>query len=230
MTMTDVRPDAGAPTPQTRVEPAESWFTTGDHKKLGLLYLGAALLFLIVGGVLAMLLRVHLAEPSSDLLGGKYGRVFSAHAAVMTLLFLVPAWIGLATYLLPLQVGAGRVAFPRVHAAAFWGYLFGGVLLIASLLAGPTGGLGYTNSTPPVFSGPANRPTVLWAASLIVLALATIAANISLFVTALGLRTEGMTFSRMPAFSFSVMLTAGVTILATPVFVGGLVLLLIDAK
>src|SRR4051794_12007119 len=230
MTMTDVRPDTGAPTSATAAGPAGSWFTTGDHKTLGLLYLGAALVFLLVGGVLAMLLRVHLAEPSSDLLGGKYGRVFSAHAAVMTLLFLTPAWIGLGTYLLPLQIGAGRLAFPRVHAAAFWGYVFGGILLIASLLAGPTGGLGYTNPAAPVIVGPANRPTVLWVASMIVLALSAIAANISLFVTALGLRTEGMTFFRMPAFSWSIMLTAGVTILATPFFVGGLTLLLVDEK
>src|SRR4051794_40735774 len=112
MTMTDVRPDAATPAPAERKGPAESWFTTGDHKKLGLLYLYGAMLFLVAGGVLAVLLRAHLAEPSSDILGDKYGRVFSAHAAIMTTLFLAPAWIGLGTYLMPLQIGSGRLAFP----------------------------------------------------------------------------------------------------------------------
>src|SRR3954447_26446858 len=116
MTMTDVRPEEAAPAPASQTGPGESWFTTTDHKKLGLIYLFFALVFLVGGGVLAMLLRIHLAEPNSDLLGDQYRPVFNAHPSVMTMLFLSPAWIGLAAYLLPLQIGAVRLAFPRLHA------------------------------------------------------------------------------------------------------------------
>src|SRR3954447_5394211 len=136
MTMTDVRPEEAAPAPASHTGPGESWFTTTDHKKLGLTYLFFALVFLVGGGVLAMVLRIHLAEPSSDLLGDQYGRVFNAHAAVMTMLFLSPAWIGLGTYLLPLQIGSGRLAFPRLHALALWTYIVGGGILVAAFIQG----------------------------------------------------------------------------------------------
>src|SRR4051795_13489930 len=129
MTMTEERLEAEAPVPARRYGPAGRWLTTTAHKKLGLVYLFFALVFLVGGSVLAMLLRIHLAEPNSDILGDQYGRVFNAHAAVMTMLFLSPAWIGLATYLLPLQIGAGRLAFPRLHALALWLYVGGGGLL-----------------------------------------------------------------------------------------------------
>src|SRR5438105_815369 len=144
MTMTEVRPEADAPAPAPSPGPAETWLTTTDHKKLGLIYLFFALVFLVGGGVLAMLLRIHLAEPNSDILGDQYGRVFNAHAAVMTMLFLTPAWIGLGTYLLPLQIGAGRLAFPRLHALAMWLYVAGGGLLVASYIVRTPQGLGLT--------------------------------------------------------------------------------------
>src|SRR3954471_20227544 len=158
MTITEARPATSAPPPASERSPAESWLTTTDHKKLGLVYLFFALVFLVAGGVLAMLLRIHLAEPNSDLLGDQYCRVFNAHAAVMTMLFLSPAWIGLGTYLLPLQIGSGRLAFPRLHAAALWSYLVGGGMLVASYIAGPTAGLGFTSPTAPVFAHPGARP------------------------------------------------------------------------
>src|SRR5262245_11566553 len=103
MTITEVRPETDAPPPAPELGPRESWLTTTDHKKLGLVYLFFSLVFLVGGGVLAMLMRIHLAD--ADILGDQYGRVFNAHATVMTMLFLTPAWIGLATYLLPLQIG-----------------------------------------------------------------------------------------------------------------------------
>src|SRR3954454_14942571 len=179
MTMTEVRPEADAPMVSTRRGPAESWFTTTDHKKLGLIYLFFALVFLVAGGVLAMLLRIHLAEPNSDLLGDQYGRVFNAHAAVMTMLFLSPAWIGLGTYLLPLQIGSGRLAFPRLHALAMWTYIVGGGILIASYIVRTPAGLGITIPTAPIANGAASDATNLWTAALIMLALSTMLASVS---------------------------------------------------
>jgi cytochrome c oxidase subunit 1 len=228
MTMTEVRPEVSAPEPAGPRGPAENWLTTTDHKQLGLIYLFFALLFMIGGGVLAMLLRVHLAEPSSNVLGDQYGRVFNAHAAIMTMLFLAPAWIGLATYLLPLQIGSGRLAFPRVQALAMWLYVVGGGILVASYIVGTPEGLGITSPTPLLASGPANDATNLWAGAMIVLAVSTMLASANLLTTALALRTEGMTFMRMPAFSWSVLMTSLVSLLATPVFAAGVVLLLVD--
>jgi cytochrome c oxidase subunit 1 len=228
MTITEVRPEAAAPAPMTPRAPAENWLTTTDHKQLGLIYLFFSLVFLIGGGVLAMLLRVHLAEPSSNILGDQYGRVFNAHAAIMTLLFLGPAWIGLATYLLPLQIGSGRLAFPRLHALAMWLYVVGGGILVASYIVGTPEGLGITSPVPLLASGPANDATNLWAGALIVIAVSTMLASTNLLATALALRSEGMTFFRMPAFSWSVMMTSLVSLLATPVFIAGLVLFLVD--
>src|SRR3954447_10368358 len=156
MTMTEVRTQTDAPPPEPQPGPSDTWLTTTDHKKLGVAYLFFALVFLVAGSVLAMLLRIHLAEPNSDILGDQYGRVFNAHAAVMTMLFLGPAWIGLATYLLPLQIGAGRLAFPRLHALALWLYVAGGGLLVASYIVRTPQGLGITVPTAPITTGPAN--------------------------------------------------------------------------
>jgi cytochrome c oxidase subunit 1 len=228
MTTTEVRPEVAAPAPITPSGPGENWLTTTDHKQLGLIYLFFSLVFLIGGGVLAMLLRVHLAEPSSNVLGDQYGRVFNAHAAVMTMLFLAPAWVGLATYLLPLQIGSGRLAFPRLHALAMWLYVVGGGVLVASYIVGTPEGLGITSPNPLLASGRANDATNLWVAAVIMVALSTMLASANFLTTAMALRTEGMTFLRMPAFSWSVVVTSMVSLLATPVLIAGLVLLLVD--
>src|SRR5438067_10897007 len=180
MTVTEVRPETDAPPSEVQRGPSETWLTTTDHKKLGLVYLFFALIFLVGGSVLAVLLRIHLAEPNSDILGDQYGRVFNAHASVMTMLFLSPAWIGLGTYLLPLQIGSGRLAFPRLHALALWLYVAGGGILVAAYVVRTPAGLGMTIPTPPIANGPANDATNLWIPGLILLALATMLASISL--------------------------------------------------
>src|SRR3954449_6802121 len=149
MTLTETRPepDTAAAPPEPVVAVPESWLTTSDHKKIGILFLGFSLLFLLVGGVLALVLRGQLAE-GDIVTGANYGRLFNMHATVMTMLFLAPAWIGLATYVVPLQIGAGRLAFPRLHAAALWTYLIGGGLMIASYVMDQPDGLGITSATP----------------------------------------------------------------------------------
>src|SRR3954467_9148651 len=160
MTLTETRPEpettAAAP-PEPVVAAPESWLTTSDHKKIGILFLAFSLLFLLIGGVLALVLRGQLAE-GDIVTGANYGRLFSMHATVMTLLFLAPAWVGLATYVVPLQIGSGRLAFPRLHAGALWLYLMGGGLMIASYLMDQPDGLGITVPTPVDASGgPANH-------------------------------------------------------------------------
>src|SRR4051794_4634983 len=203
MTMTDERPETAAPTVEAS-PPPETWITTGDHKKLGLLFIYGSLLFLVAGGVLGLLMRTRIAEPSSSLLGDDYTRVFATHAAFTTLLFLVPVWIGLATYIVPLQIGAGRVAYPRLHAWALGLYVVGAGLLVGASVSGtPEQFLGITSTVLPAAGAPAPRPMLTWIAALLVLAISTFLAHLSLLATTLALRTEGMTFRRMPAFSWS---------------------------
>src|SRR5438309_4652586 len=155
MTLTETRPEpettAAAP-PEPVVAAPESWLTTSDHKKIGILFLGFSLLFLLTGGILALVLRGQLAE--GDLIGADtYGRLFNMHATVMTTLFLAPAWVGLATYLVPLQIGSGRLALPRLHALALWLYVAGGGVLVAAYIKGVPNGLGITIPVAPVAHG-----------------------------------------------------------------------------
>ena len=230
MTLTETRPDeAPAPPPATLAPAPTGWLSTADHKRLGLLYVAGALLFLLLGGVLGVLLRGELTEGGNQFLGDEYFRIFSMHATVTPLLFLAPLWIGLATYVVPLQLGASRLALPRLHAFSLWLYLVGGALVVASYLAGPQAGLGLSTSTPiPAPEGGGEAEVGLWIAGLVMVALAMFLASLDLAVTVVTQRTEGMTFARVPMFSWATFATAAVTLLATPVFVAGLALLYVD--
>ena len=232
MTITDTRPDA-APAPSEAPTPAgaEGLLATADHKLLGLLFLGGALLFLIVGGIIGMVLRGELADEGVSIVGGNYNRLFSLHATVSALLFLPAAWIGLATYVVPLQIGAGRLALPRLHAFAAWLYLLGGGLLVAAYLLGPPVGLGIANAVPsPSPAGGGSHSNALAIVDMAAVAVSTILASLDLAVTVLKLRTPGLTLRRLPMFSWGTLVSSLVTVLSTPVFVGGLVLLYLDQR
>lgn len=229
MTITDTRPDAAPP--GTRLAGSESLVTTADHKLLGLLFLGGALLFLVVGGVIGMILRAELADKGISIVGGNYNRLFSLHASVSALLFLPPAWIGLATYVVPLQIGSGRLALPRLHAFAAWLFLLGGALLVAAYVIGPPVGLGIADAAPMAApSGGANHPNALAIVAMGMAAGSMILASVDLAVTILKLRTPGLTLRRIPMFSWATLVSSLVTLLSTPVFLGGLVLLYIDQR
>lgn len=231
MTVTDTRPDAPAPVAAPPPAGSESIVATADHKLLGLLFLGGALVFLVVGGVVGLVLRGELADQGVSIVGGNYSRLFSLHATVSALLFLPPAWIGLATYVVPLQIGSGRLALPRLHAFAAWLFLLGGALLIGGYLFGPPVGLGLANSLPTASpAGGANNANALVIVAMGLVAVATILAAVDLAVTILKLRTPGLTLRRLPMFSWATLVSSLVTIFSTPVFVGGLVLLYLDQR
>jgi cytochrome c oxidase subunit I len=233
MTLVEDRPVAAeAQPPEPAPAPADSWLTTADHKRLGLLFVYLSLLFLVAGGVVGIILRAHLAEPSSNILSDEsYFRLFSAHATLMTMLFLAPMWVGLATYLVPLQIGANRLALPRLHAFSLWLYLAGGGCLVTSYIIGPPVGLGITGSLPlPITPDGTNQATKLWIASLALVAIAALISSINLVVTPLSLRTEGMTMLRLPAFTWASLVTGFITLISTPVFLAGLLLLYLDQR
>src|SRR5262245_25043475 len=110
-----------------------SWLFTIDHKKIGIMYGGAALTFFIIGGIEALLIRVQLAQPNGKVLSASvYNQLFTMHATTMIFLFVMPMAAALANYLAPLQIGARDVAFPRINAFGFWCFLFGGLFLYIS--------------------------------------------------------------------------------------------------
>lgn len=233
MTVLDTRPGDVSPAPVVAAPPAgsEAITATADHKRLGLLFLGGSLLFLLVGGAVGLVLRAELAAEGVDFVGGNYNRLFSLHATVSALLFLAPAWIGLATYVVPLQIGSGRLALPRLHAFAAWLYVLGGGLLVTAYLLGPPLGLGIADATPtPAPSGGADQANALAVVSMALVGVALVLASVDLAVTILKHRTPGLTLRRLPMFSWATLATSLVTLLSTPVFVGGLVLVYIDQR
>ncbi len=192
------------------------WFTTEDHKRIGRLYLGTALGFLVVGGVLGAVLGVERINSGLQVLTDEtFGQVYTLHGEVAVLLFLVPFFLGLATYLVPLQVGSPDIAFPRGSATAYWAYLLGGVLLLVAYVAngGPGGG--------------SQVGTDLYLLSLALLTVAFCVALVSILTTILTLRAPGMTLARTPLFSWSVLVGGGLTLLASPVLLAQLVELFI---
>ena len=203
------------------------WVSTADHKRLGTLFLVGAFAFLIVGGVVGGVLRAELLSEGAQV-DLAYGRVFSLHATVSALLFLGPAWVGVATWVVPLQIGATRLAFPRLHAFALWLFLLGGALLLAAHAVGtPLADL--SASTPEASpEGGAGTATDVAVMGMVLVAASMILASMSLAVTVLKLRTVGLTLRRAPLFTWAVLITSLATLLSTPVFLAGLVLLWLD--
>src|SRR6202023_695162 len=136
----------------------------------------------------------------------RWVRLYSMHTMVSALLFLTAIWLGLATYVVPLQIGAGRLATPRLLATGFWLYLMGGGCFIASYVVGNVNGTGITQSAPiPHVPGGVSTATSLWIVSLAVISSGFLLTSASLFVTVAALRTSGMTLLRVPAFSWATM-------------------------
>ncbi len=235
MTVLQERPEVEAaphaPTSITAPPAPDAWFDTADHKRLGRMFIYASLFFLVVSGLAALVIGAQQASPSLGLSASRFARVYGLHSQASVLLFLTAIWIGLATYVVPLQIGSGRLALPRLTAMGFWTYLIGGGCLIVSYIDGQVNGLGITQSSPIAAPpGGADSATILWIVSLGLIAVGFLLASASLLVTVAGLRTEGMTMMRVPTFSWATMVASAVTMVATPVFLAGLVLFGIDQR
>ncbi|KAA0235591.1 MAG: cytochrome c oxidase subunit 1 [Acidimicrobiales bacterium] len=211
-----------------------SWVTTVDHKKIGVMYGAVALFFLVVGGVEGLLIRVQLATPSSSpdellMSAETYNQMFTMHAVTMIFLVVMPLAAAFANYLLPLQIGARDVAFPRLNALSFWLFLFGGLFLNSSWLlgGGPDGGwFMYAPNSSVVFSP--SHGVDFFALGLIIAGVASLISAINLAITVINMRAPGMTLMKMPMFTWMVLVTQLLLIFALPVITVALFLLMFD--
>ena len=192
------------------------WLVTTNHKDVGILYTIASLFFLVVGGLLALIFRVELWEPGAQIMGaGAYNGAVSAHGLLMIFWFISPFAFGLANYVVPLQIGADDLAFPRLNALSFWTYFMSGILFIFSFFQGGTFTGGWTMYAP--LNIPAYTPQI--GASTVVLALALFIASVTMssvnFLTTMHrMRAEGLTLRKLPLFTWSILLTVWMMLFA----------------
>ena len=208
----------------------KSWITTTDHKRIGLLYFWTAFGFFLVGGLEALLIRAQLVRPDNTLVGAEtFNQLFTMHATTMVFLALMPLSAAFFNYIVPLQIGARDVAFPRLNAFSYWVYLLGGLFINISFLfhAAPDGGwFGYANLTERPFSPGLNID--FWVLGLQILGIASLAAGFNFIVTILNLRAPGLTMMRLPVFTWMTLITSFLIITAFPVITVALVFLLFD--
>ena len=207
-----------------------SWLTTVDHKRIGILYGVTALIFLLLGGIEALLIRLQLAAPNLDLIGAEtYNQLFTMHATTMIFLAIMPISVAFFNYLIPLMIGARDVAFPRLNAFGYFTFVAGGILLNSSWLLGgaPNAGwFGYANLTSRQFNP--GMGIDFWILGLQLLGISSTTGALNFLVTIINMRAPGMTMMRLPVFVWMTLITAVLILLAFPVITVALLLLLLD--
>ena len=204
------------------------WLFTVDHKKIGVMYGVIAMFFFIVGGVEALLIRLQLAAPNGHILSAdKYNQMFTMHATTMVFLFAMPMAGAFANYFLPLQIGARDVAFPRLNALSLWLLLVGGIVLNASWFLGGAADGGwfmYAPNSGPIFSP--SHGVDFWILGLQIAGIASLIGSINLIVTVLNMRAPGMSFMKMPVFTWMILVVQFLLVFSLPVITVALVLLM----
>ncbi|HEY7211991.1 MAG TPA: cytochrome c oxidase subunit I [Bryobacteraceae bacterium] len=214
-----------------------SWVATVDHKRLGLMYIVSALIFFVVAGIMATVIRAQLAFPNGHVVGpDTFNRLFTMHGTTMVFLVGMPMVAGFSNYLVPLMIGARDMAFPRLNAFGFWIFLFGGLLLYFSYIGGS--GLSGTGSAPdvgwfayaPLTSRAFSRgsSTDYWAIGVLVAGFGSIASAINVIATTACMRCPGMTLSRMPMFVWVMLVDSWMIVLVLPPLSAGQIMLLLD--
>src|SRR6266481_6956116 len=213
------------------------WVVTVDHKRLGIMYVVAGLVFFLIAGLEASVIRWQLAVAENTVVSPQvFNRLFTVHGTTMVFLVGVPIVFGFANYLVPLMIGARDLAFPRLNAFGFWVFLFGAVLLYFSFLGGD--GLYGAGSAPDVgwfayapLTGRAFSPgnsTDYWNLSILVTGFGTVATSINLVATILTRRCRGMSLGRMPLYVWMMLVVSGMTIMALPPLSAAQIMLLLD--
>jgi len=221
--------------PVVRARSGPRWLTiltTTDHKVIGYMYLVASFGFFLIAGVMALLMRAELFSPGLQVVSTKeqYNQLFTMHGTLMLLLFATPTFAGLANAVMPLQIGAPDVAFPRLNMLSFWFFLFGGIIATSAFLfpAGPAD-FGWTAYAPlsdvPYTPGSGGN---MWVAGLALSGFGTILGAVNFITTIVCMRAPGMTMWRMPIFTWNTLITSVLVIMAFPVLAAALLALLAD--
>jgi cytochrome c oxidase subunit 1 len=206
------------------------WLTSVDHKSIGIRYLVTAVVLFLVGGILALLMRLQLARPEHGLMGPDlYNQIFSTHGTIMMFLFAVPVMQGLAIYFVPLMIGSRSLAFPRMIAFSYWMYLFGALFLIIAFVmnTGPdVGWFAYPPLSESLFT-PTKRADV-WAQLITFTEVASLVVAVSIVTTAFKMRAPGMSLNRIPIFVWGQIVTSFMVIFAMPAVMMASTALILD--
>ncbi|MFC5501521.1 cytochrome c oxidase subunit I [Lysinimonas soli] len=197
------------------------WITTTDHKTIGYLYLISSFIYFCIGGILALVIRAELFTPGLDVVGSneQYNQLFTMHGTIMLLLFATPLFAGFANVAMPLQIGAPDVAFPRLNAFAYWLYLFGGLVAAGGFFT-PQGAAAFGWTAYAPLSSTTFTPGLggnLWVFGLALAGFGTILGAVNFITTIITMRAPGMTMFRMPIFTWNVLVTSILVLVAFPV-------------
>jgi cytochrome c oxidase subunit 1 len=208
-----------------------AFLTTTDHKRIGVAYMVTAFAFFLIGGALAEIIRVQLYSPDNKVVNeGTYNQLFTMHGSIMLFLFLGPFAFGLANYIVPIHIGARDMAFPRLNAMSYWFYLFGGITMVGSFLtADGAADFGWTGYAP--LSEITRSPTLggdLWIMALVLTGLSGVLTSVNIVSTVLTMRAPGMTMFRMPIFTWNMLVTSILVLIAFPVLTAAAAMLFAD--
>jgi cytochrome c oxidase subunit 1 len=230
---------SGTPTPAPREKSYKKgslladWLSSTDHKVIGHLYLITSFIFFLIAGLMAMIIRAQLLGPDEHLVSDQqYNELFTMHGTIMLLLFATPLFVGFANEIMPLQIGAPDVAFPRLNLLSYYMFTFGGIILVLSFLTpGGAAAFGWYAYSP--LTSAVNSPGIggdMWIMGLVLSGLGTILGGVNFVTTIICMRAPGMTMFRMPIFTWNILLTSLLVLLAFPVLAAALLVLEIDRK
>ena len=206
---------------------------TTDHKTIGLLYLTTSLGFFLLGGAMALVMRAELARPGLQFLSNEqYNQLFTMHGTIMLLLFATPTFVGFANYLVPIQIGSPDVSFPRLNALSYWLYLFGGLTVVSGFLTpGGAADFGWT-AYSPLSNGAysSGLGADMWILGLVLTGFSTVLGAVNLTATIITLRAPGMTMFRLPIFTWDILVTSILVLVAFPVLAAALLALEADRR
>jgi cytochrome c oxidase subunit I len=220
------------------------WLTTVDHKKIAIMYLVTTFFFFIIGGVMALLIRIQLAEPQNSFLTPQqYNQIFTMHGTTMIFLWIIPVWAGFGNYFVPLMIGARDMAFPRLNALSFWLIPLGGLIMYSGFLVpavlngstvicpggpGSAGWTGYVPLTGAHYSCSMGQD--LWIVGLHMLGISSMLGGINFLATIHNMRAPGMSWGRLPLFVWAQEITQALVVLASPFLAGALAMVLLDRQ
>ncbi|GIH70954.1 aa3-type cytochrome oxidase subunit I [Sphaerimonospora thailandensis] len=232
--MTAIQGAAGAAgRPYRKGSIIAKWLSSTDHKVIGHMYLITTFVFFLIGGVMALVMRAELAQPGLQFVSNEqFNQLFTMHGTIMLLMFATPLFAGFANELMPLQIGAPDVAFPRLNMVSYWLYLFGSTIAVAGFFTpGGAASFGWTAYAP--LSDAVSSPGLggdLWLMGLTLSGLGTILGAVNFITTIITMRAPGMTMFRMPIFTWNTLITSILILLVFPVLAAALLALESDRK